>query len=201
MNSTIAGSSGGGPISPDEARAKLAGPVAAPVTIWPKIVGDTGYNPHYGLQLGHKFTQTLGDMPTIADQQAEPTKPPDKALSFSTYGVVIPISLGVRRMGGNVVMSTDVTSIIEGTYYYETTYQIPITTTDTEYGSWSAGDYPANTELYATVQDEFNRMDTITRIFQNNDPTSDNWVDVATPSTSKFRGNTGIVQTFNFNDS
>ncbi len=158
--------------TPAEARAALALPAVDPIIIPPLVSSDV-----FGgltFRFGHKITTVIGSVPTIADQQASPIKPADKAQSFSTYGVVIPISSGRRRMSGNVIESTPIKSQMLGTYDYYTTYQIPITVTDEIQGGIS----PDSRYGDDTTQSELIRKTHTVRVFQNNDDTSPNWVDV-----------------------
>lgn len=192
-------SGGGGPQSytPDQAKAILSLPAAAPIIIPPLVTSDGFGGLHF--EFGHVITQTVGNVPDIAAQDASPTKPADKAVSFSTYGVVIPISLGDRALGGNVVEGAPIQSVMVGTYDYFVDYQVPITTTDTLQGGISpapAPDSTSNTSDY--LQTEQNAQTTTTRIYQNNDPTSDNWVDVEDTTSAEFKNDSGLVRKFIF---
>lgn len=183
--------------TPEEAKAFLSLPAAAPLII-PQVWSRTPFN-GYSYAFGHKITTTIGDVPDIAAQEAAPTKPADKAQSFSTYGVVIPISLGKRRMGGNVVQSTAITSVMIGTYDYEVTYQVPITTTDDTFGKNTVipgPDSDMSDELFDLT--ETDNTTTTERIFQDNDDTSDNWVDVERYHTITLTDAGGHTRTFTF---
>lgn len=181
--------------TPAEAQAIAALPAAAPVIIPPLVTSD-GFG---GLtfQFGHTITTAIGNI-SIADQDAAPTKPADKAVSFSTYGVVIPISMGDRRMSGNVIQSSAIQSIMLGQYDYFVDYQIPVTTTDALLGGIQPDN---NTNTDDTLQTETERKSTTTRIFQNNDNTSDNWVDVEDINDISFMNPSNLTRQFVLNNS
>lgn len=186
MASPIAGISNSGvhadgSYSPDAARAALTLPAVAPVII-PALVNANGFG---GLtfQFGHIISTDIGTV-DIADQDAAPTKPADKAVSFSTYGVVIPISLGKRRMSGNVIESTNIVSVMLGSYDYFVEYQIPITTTDELQGEIHPDSNQDNDDF---LHAETDRDTVTTRVFQNDDPDSPNWVDVENPKAIDFK--------------
>lgn len=178
--------------TPDEARAILAAAAADPVII-PPTVNRSLFG---GLifAFGHTITTTVGSV-SIADQDAEPTKPADKATSFSTYGVVIPISKGHRRMGGNVIEATAIMTEMVGQYDYYTDYQIPITQTDELLG----GIAPDNGSSLSWDWSEQNNNTETERVFQNMDDTSDNYVDVLRYRNITLIDGNGISHTFRFN--
>lgn len=177
--------------TPAEARAALTLAAVAPIIIPPLVTGDVFGALHF--TFGHKITTAIGNAPTIADQAAAPAKPADKAVSFSTYGVVIPISSGQRRQGGNVLESTPIQSVMKGTYDYFVEYQIPITTTDTIFGGLHP-DKNANTN--DGLQNETQRKTTPRRVFQNGDPLSPNWVDVLDINNISFKNPSNLVRNF-----
>lgn len=193
MVSYVGSSGQPGGYTPDEARAILALPAVAPKIIPPIVSGD-GFG-GLSFKFGHVITTTIGTV-SIADQVAAPDKPADTAVSFSTYGVVIPISLGQRRMTGNVLESTAIMSVMVGSYDYTVDYQIPITTTDALQG----GIAPDSSVTDDTLQIELGRSTTTTRIFQNNDPTSDNWVDVDDIDNIQFQNPSGLIRDFTLNN-
>lgn len=185
-----------GSYSPDAARAALTLPTVAPVIVNP-LVSSTEFG-GLNFRFGHKITTVVGTVPTIADLEASPLKPPDKATSFSTYGVTIPISSGDRRMPGNVVSSSEIQSEMKGTYDYYVTYQVPTTTTDEAYGSLTLSpDTDQNPALGLDITETSKTTDT-TRVFQNNDDTSDNWVDVERYHTITLINDQGIARTYTF---
>jgi hypothetical protein len=186
--------SGGNGYTPAEARAALALPAVAPVIIPPLVTNDGFGGLHF--EFGHVITTTIGTV-NIADQAAAPSKPADKVVSFSTYGVVIPISLGRRRMGGNVLESTNITSVMKGTYDYYVTYQIPITVTDAIQGGISPDSSVSNND---TTQSELRRTTHTERVYQNNDPTSPNWVDVEVIDDIQFKNPSSLIRDFHLNN-
>jgi hypothetical protein len=180
--------------TPDEARAALSLPAVAPKIIPPLVTNDAFGGLHF--EFGHKITTEIGTV-NIADQAAAPTKPADKAVSFSTYGVVIPISIGRRRIGGNIVESSTIQTVMLGTYDYFVEYQIPITTTDAIQG----GIAPDSTvSANDTLQLEQTRTTHTVRVYQNNDNTSPNWVDVEVIDGIQFKNPDGLVRDFTLNN-
>ena len=181
-------------MTPEQARAALTLPAVAPVVIPPLVTSD-GFG---GLRFafGHKITTAINNPPTIADQQASPLKPADKAVSFSTYGVVIPISGGRRRLSGNVIESSPIQSVMLGTYDYTVDYEVPITTTDSRLGSLTYA--PSQENNPALDLTETKNTTTTDRVFQNNDPTSSNWVDVQRYQTITLIDANGISRTYTF---
>lgn len=177
--------------TPDSAKAALVNlqsdPIIIPPTLNRGLFGGLIYT------LGHKITTTVGDI-NIADQEAEPTKPADKNESFSTYGVVIPRSMGRRRLGGNVIECSTITSAMVGAYDYYVDYQIPITQTDELQG----GIHPDNGSSLDWDWGESNSQTQTVRIFQDNDDTSDNWVDVERYSNITLVDGNGVSHTFRF---
>jgi len=62
----------------------------------------------------------------IAPQEQRPETPESRKVSVSTYGITIPLSMGARRINGNIIEATKIKPVLEGTYEYDVTYQIPI---------------------------------------------------------------------------
>ena len=188
--------SGGLPTySADTAAAIVAGLASAPVVTPVKMTGWQSFN------WGYTVSTTVGAV-SIAQQAAEPTKPADQVTSFATYGVVIPVSMGKRKMAGNVVYASDITSMLEGMYNYYIDYQIPVTTTTTFQGSaaldTSSINAPTfNDDLFGAFDETDSDTET-TRVYQNNDDTSANYVDVERYKFITLTNSEGNSQTFNF---
>lgn len=188
---------GGGTFTPADAKARLALPAGAPIIMSGLVEGDTSFShPYVTSYPGHKITTTTGTV-NIADQDAEPTKPADKAVSFSTYGVVIPISIGQRRIGGNVLESSPILSRMDGTYDYYTEYQIPVTTTDETLNNAMTFAWDDSNPMGLDLS-EISATKETNRVFQNNDTTSDNWVDVETYRTITLVDSKGVARTYTF---
>jgi len=62
----------------------------------------------------------------IEDQDEKPTAPEVRNFSTSSYNKMIPISLGRRRLGGNIIQCTAIVPRLVGTHEYTITYEIPV---------------------------------------------------------------------------
>lgn len=64
--------------------------------------------------------------PAEAERAQSPENPGIRIEAFSTYGVAIPLSIGQRRISGNVIDATPLTPRLEGERYYTTKVRVPI---------------------------------------------------------------------------
>jgi hypothetical protein len=113
--------------SPEEAQAAVAGLVANPIpaTSRQTIISGGAFNSWDIRWIPGMPGRHYGDV-RIEDQEAEPTNPGIREVTASTYGQTIPVSLGRRRLPGNIVQSTQMVPRLVGGRDYEITYQIPI---------------------------------------------------------------------------
>jgi hypothetical protein len=109
--------------SPAEAQAMLAQAIANPV---PSVAGGI-HGVLGGIQAIKKpFMGYKVEDPRIEDQQAAPTRPETRFATSSAYGRVIPISLGRRRVEGNIIASSPLAPSLVGTRTYTVLYDVPI---------------------------------------------------------------------------
>lgn len=113
--------------SPEEAQAAVAALVANPIPATARqtrISGgafnswDIRFIPG---QAGRHFEDVR-----IEDQEAEPTNPGIREVTASTYGQTIPVSLGRRRLPGNILQATQMIPRLVGGRDYEITYKVPM---------------------------------------------------------------------------
>lgn len=113
---------GTGVYTPEQAAAALAHAHANPL---PSVVSlqRTGWYSH---KVSRARGFVLGDIPNIAEQEGKPANPGIREASVSTYGGTIPISIGRRRLGGNVIEASTLVPRLIGTRTYTVDYEIPI---------------------------------------------------------------------------
>lgn len=107
-----------------------AGPAAAQAALAKlqsnPILGVLGFNQNAFIVQGVSVAgYHVGDV-RIEDQTAAPDNPGIRKATSSAYGNVIPLSLGKRRVSGNVIQSTAIVPVLEGTRSYPVTYYIPL---------------------------------------------------------------------------
>jgi hypothetical protein len=107
-----------GVMTPEEAEAAIA--LAEKNPIAPKPFMDGWQNPRLNKPGFHI------EGVRIEDQDEKPTAPEVRRFSTSVYDKVIPISLGKRRMAGNVIQCTAIIPRLVGTREFEITYEVPI---------------------------------------------------------------------------
>lgn len=103
-------------MTPEQAQAALANALSNPVA----PVDWTLLGPQYSR--GYR----IGDVRIEDQQEQKPENPGIRKVTASTYGKTIPVSLGRRRLAGNVIQSSAMVPKLEGTFEYEIEYQIPI---------------------------------------------------------------------------
>lgn len=112
--------------SPEEAQAAVAALVANPIPATARQTRISGgaFNSwdirFIAGQAGHHYEDVR-----IDDQEAEPSNPGIREVTASTYGQTIPVSLGRRRLPGNVLQSSQMIPRLVGGRDYEITYKIP----------------------------------------------------------------------------
>jgi hypothetical protein len=115
--------------TPAEAQAMIANLVANPI---PAVNGTKSFETDLGIFGGLKAHYTQGrsgyhvEDTRIEDQSGKPTKPATRYFSGSTVGQVIPISMGKRRLVGNVISASAIVPNMLGTKTYTVEYEIPI---------------------------------------------------------------------------
>lgn len=116
--------------TPAEAQAMLARLVANPIPVTNRtMTQDSYYSPTMGYQRVNFVPGKPGyhiEDPRIEDQSAKPEKPETRFVTASTYGRVIPISLGRRRLEGNLIQASNLTPKLVGTTTKTIEYEIPI---------------------------------------------------------------------------
>jgi hypothetical protein len=116
--------------TPAEAQAMLARLVANPIPVTNATMTlDSYFSPYMGYQRVNFVPGKPGyhvEDPRIEDEQAKPEKPETRFVTASTYGRVIPISLGRRRMEGNLIQSSNLVPRMVGTTTKTIEYEVPI---------------------------------------------------------------------------
>jgi uncharacterized phage protein (TIGR02218 family) len=116
--------------TPAEAQAMLARLVANPIPVTNATMTlDSYFSPTMGYQRVNFVPGKPGyhvEDPRVEDQQAKPEKPEVRFASASTYGRVIPISLGRRRLEGNLIQSSNLVPRLVGTTTMTIEYEVPI---------------------------------------------------------------------------
>lgn len=107
---------GNGPMTPAEAQAAIANAVANPITPVPWTRQGPRYRNGYHIE----------DVRIQDQQEQKPENPGRRYVSASTWGRTVPISMGRRRLEGNLLQSTPLDPVLEGTTEYSITYEIPI---------------------------------------------------------------------------
>lgn len=107
---------GKGAMSPAEAQAAIANALANPIAPVPFSIQGPRYRNGYH----------IGDVRIEDQQEQKPENPGRRYASASTWGRTIPVSMGKRRLEGNLLSSTPLVPKLEGTVEYEITYEIPI---------------------------------------------------------------------------
>lgn len=108
--------------SPEEAKAILARAIENPIEAYISV-HFTSYM--QGLSFTSHGNQRIED-PGVKDQTAKPDNPGIREATASTYGKYIPVSVGQRRLPGNVIHSTNIEPRLIGNRTYEVTYKVPI---------------------------------------------------------------------------
>lgn len=107
-----------GVMTPEQAEAAIA--LAEKNPIPPKPFFDGWQNPR--LNRGGLHIEGV----RIDDQKEKPTAPEVRIYSTSAYNKIIPISLGQRRLVGNIIQCTAIVPRLVGTKEYTVDYEIPI---------------------------------------------------------------------------
>lgn len=114
--------------TPAEAQAAIARLVANPIPVTnASVKGATGFrNVVSGVErIPGKPGYHVED-PRVDDQSAEPNSPGRREVTASTYGKVIPISFGIRRLEGNIIQASDLIPRLVGNQTKYIEYQIPM---------------------------------------------------------------------------
>jgi hypothetical protein len=113
--------------SPEEAQAAVAGLVANPIpaTSRQMMVSGGAFNSWDIRWIAGMPGKRYEDV-RIEDQEAEPNNPGIREVTASTYGQTIPVSLGRRRLPGNIIQSTQMVPRLVGGFDYEITYRVPV---------------------------------------------------------------------------
>lgn len=106
----------GKPMSPAEAQAAIANAVANPIAPVPWTKQGPRYRNGYHIE----------DVRIEDQQEQKPENPGRRYVTASTWGRTIPISMGRRRLEGNILQSSALVPKLEGTTEYEVVYEIPI---------------------------------------------------------------------------
>lgn len=107
---------GTGPMTPAEAQAAIAQAVANPIAPVPFTLQGPRYRNGYHIE----------DVRIEDQQEQKPDNPGRRYVSASTWGRTIPISMGKRRLEGNILQSTALIPRLVGTTEYTVTYEIPV---------------------------------------------------------------------------
>lgn len=107
-----------GVMTPEEAEAALAYAEANPVA--PKPFMHGWENPRLNKPGFHI------EGVRVEDQKEKPTAPEVRVYSTSSYNKIIAISLGRRRLVGNVIQTTSIVPRLVGTKEYYITYEVPV---------------------------------------------------------------------------
>lgn len=115
--------------SPEEAQAMLAKLVANPIPAqngnWQGGYEGPGFRSYWWRKRGAQSGYHVED-PRIEDQTAKPEKPETRYATASTYGKVIPISMGKRRLEGNLILCSALVPKLVGNKDYTIEYEVPI---------------------------------------------------------------------------
>lgn len=115
--------------SPEEAQAMLAKLVANPIPArngsWQGGYDGPGFRAYSWKLLGQQPGYRVED-PRIDEQTAKPEKPETRYVSASTYGKTIPISMGKRRLEGNLILCTALVPKLVGNRDFTIEYEVPI---------------------------------------------------------------------------
>jgi hypothetical protein len=113
-----------GAYSPDEAEAALAAARKNPFHNYQ----SNPFDPWGGSfpTIWQKKDYAVGDV-NIQKQDTAPENPGVQTVAFSTYGITIPISMGRRRLVGNVIDALDLVPRLIGNRDYYIDYEVPIT--------------------------------------------------------------------------
>lgn len=115
--------------TPAEAQAMLARLVSNPIpAINRAYTADADYGAAIGglhIRWGGKSGYHVED-PRVEDQSAKPEKPETRYVTASTYGKTIPISMGKRRLEGNLILCSALVPKLVGNQDYTIEYEIPI---------------------------------------------------------------------------
>lgn len=123
----------GGTYSTDQAEALAARLAANPV---PTKYALSSYGPRLWKErvTFHGYTADTSALDDLPAQQNKPTNPGVKNVTFSTYGTVVPISAGQRRLYGNVIDCTPLVPQLVGTRTKTIPVEIPFYANDSECG-------------------------------------------------------------------
>lgn len=115
--------------------------------------GGPVFDPWIGVGPNAPAEDTIIDGVRIKGQEAPPADPGLRYVQVSTYGVSIPLSIGKRRLAGNIIDAEPLLPKLIGNRDYEVVYEIPGTEStagDDDYGgdgtdgngdSWTDEDY------------------------------------------------------------
>lgn len=104
------------PMTPAQAQAAVANALANPIAPVPFTIQGPRYRNGYHIE----------DVRIEDQQEQKPENPGRRYVSASTWGRTIPISMGKRRLEGNLLQSSALVPKLEGTTEYYIDYKIPI---------------------------------------------------------------------------
>lgn len=109
--------------SPEQAQAMIANAIANPIPAYNGTVQlHIGKNPGgFGARPGYHIED-----PQVADQGQPPERPETRYFTNNSYGKVIPISMGRRRVTGTIIQCSDLKPSLVGNRTYSVYYPIPI---------------------------------------------------------------------------
>lgn len=177
----------GGSYTPEEAQAAITYAYENPVIAKITSANSDGFG---GLRIGWQDGRSIGNV-RIEDQTEKPTNPGIRGEAVSTYGKIIPISMGKRRLAGNIIQSSDMVPKLIGTYEYDVEYQVPIYEDPFITGWVLEGDFE---------HDETERVTHTVRVTNPNDPAQ--FVDVEVVDDVTFKNpRTGVTNRYLFDNS